>query len=293
MYKAQKEQISVFGLRSQYGGGKTTGFALVYDSPEAMKKFEPTYRLVRVGQATKVERAAKQQRTSCPPSRLHVAPPLAVREVLTPRRQAAQEPSKEAPRHGQGQGCQAQEGEISAYSVTSRDARGAPRRNEKSHRRPPCLKESGPGLLQWDGAGPCPSGPAACLTRETCTMVQKTFGFCFFLCLCSSMSDESGIKEWGRRGEERKKNTSKKNIRKLEAAFLPTSQFTSMNQMVFWGFLPKKLITVQARADVNKCDGGEPAACRVYCVACRDGMEPGSCILKTLTFLFFFSKTCH
>lgn len=63
MYKAQKEQISVFGLRSQYGGGKTTGFALVYDSPEAMKKFEPLYRLVRVGQATKPEKAAKQQRT--------------------------------------------------------------------------------------------------------------------------------------------------------------------------------------------------------------------------------------
>ncbi|KAH6897331.1 ribosomal protein L23/L15e core domain-containing protein [Thelonectria olida] len=62
MYKAQKDQISVFGLRTQYGGGKTTGFALVYDSPEAMKKFEPTYRLVRVGQATKVERASRQQR---------------------------------------------------------------------------------------------------------------------------------------------------------------------------------------------------------------------------------------
>lgn len=66
MYKAQKEQISVFGLRSQYGGGKTTGFALVYDSPEAMQKFEPRYRLIRVGKATKPERAAKQQRTWIP-----------------------------------------------------------------------------------------------------------------------------------------------------------------------------------------------------------------------------------
>ena len=63
MYKAQKDQISVFGLRTQFGGGKTTGFALVYDSPEAMKKFEPTYRLVRVGLATKRERASRQQRT--------------------------------------------------------------------------------------------------------------------------------------------------------------------------------------------------------------------------------------
>lgn len=66
MYKAQKDQVQVFGLRTQYGGGKTTGFALVYDSPEAMKKFEPAYRLVRVGMAAKRERASRQQRTSPP-----------------------------------------------------------------------------------------------------------------------------------------------------------------------------------------------------------------------------------
>lgn len=62
MYKAQKDQVQVFGLRTQFGGGKTTGFALIYDSPEAMKKFEPIYRLVRVGMATKPERASRQQR---------------------------------------------------------------------------------------------------------------------------------------------------------------------------------------------------------------------------------------
>mgnify|MGYP002622493673 CR=1 FL=1 len=63
MYKAQKDQVSVFGLRTQYGGGKTTGFALIYDSPEALKKFEPRYRLVRAGLAAKVEKASRQQRT--------------------------------------------------------------------------------------------------------------------------------------------------------------------------------------------------------------------------------------
>jgi ribosomal protein S24E len=78
LYKAQKDQISVFGLRTHFGGGKTTGFALVYDSPEAMKKFEPQYRLVRVGMATKAERASRQQRmlryptTTQDPPRLHV-----------------------------------------------------------------------------------------------------------------------------------------------------------------------------------------------------------------------------
>jgi small subunit ribosomal protein S24e len=63
MYKANKDQVNVFGLQTQYGGGKTTGFALVYDSPEALKKFEPHYRLVRVGFASKIEKPSRQQRT--------------------------------------------------------------------------------------------------------------------------------------------------------------------------------------------------------------------------------------
>ncbi|KAI9659431.1 MAG: hypothetical protein M1821_001689 [Bathelium mastoideum] len=62
LYKTAKDQVQVFGFRTQYGGGKSTGFALIYDSQEAMKKFEPQYRLVRVGMATKVERASRQQR---------------------------------------------------------------------------------------------------------------------------------------------------------------------------------------------------------------------------------------
>jgi len=64
LYKSDKDQVSVFGFRTQYGGGKSTGFALVYDSAEAMKKFEPHYRLVRYGQATKIEKPSRQQRTS-------------------------------------------------------------------------------------------------------------------------------------------------------------------------------------------------------------------------------------
>merc|ERR1712080_747260 len=62
LYKSEKDQVSVFGFRTQYGGGKSTGFALVYDSAEAMKKFEPHYRLVRYGQATKIEKPSRQQR---------------------------------------------------------------------------------------------------------------------------------------------------------------------------------------------------------------------------------------
>jgi small subunit ribosomal protein S24e len=64
LYKAKKEDVSVFGFKTHFGGGKSTGFALIYDSNEAMKKFEPRYRLVRYGMATKVEKASRQQRTS-------------------------------------------------------------------------------------------------------------------------------------------------------------------------------------------------------------------------------------
>ncbi|OKL58567.1 40S ribosomal protein S24-A [Talaromyces atroroseus] len=62
LYKANQDQVSVFGFRTQYGGGKSTGFALVYDSHEALKKFEPHYRLVRIGAAQKIEKASRQQR---------------------------------------------------------------------------------------------------------------------------------------------------------------------------------------------------------------------------------------
>ena len=62
LYKTSKDSISVFGFRTQYGGGKSTGFALIYDSVEAMKKFEPHYRLVRIGVASKIEKASRQQR---------------------------------------------------------------------------------------------------------------------------------------------------------------------------------------------------------------------------------------
>ena len=32
----------------QFGGGKSTGFGLIYDTVDAAKKFEPKYRLIRV-----------------------------------------------------------------------------------------------------------------------------------------------------------------------------------------------------------------------------------------------------
>ena len=48
MYKCDKDAVVVFGFKYVFGGGKTTGFALIYDNVDAAKKFEPKFRLVRV-----------------------------------------------------------------------------------------------------------------------------------------------------------------------------------------------------------------------------------------------------
>ena len=53
-------QVVVFGFKTAFGGGKSTGFGLVYDSIESLKKFEPKYRLVRLGLEKKVHRSRKQ-----------------------------------------------------------------------------------------------------------------------------------------------------------------------------------------------------------------------------------------
>eukprot|EP01115_Flamella_aegyptia_P002885 TRINITY_DN1429_c1_g2_i1.p1 TRINITY_DN1429_c1_g2~~TRINITY_DN1429_c1_g2_i1.p1 ORF type:complete len:131 (-),score=26.54 TRINITY_DN1429_c1_g2_i1:97-489(-) len=41
--------IFVFGFKTSMGGGKSTGFGVIYDTLEAAKKFEPKYRLARQG----------------------------------------------------------------------------------------------------------------------------------------------------------------------------------------------------------------------------------------------------
>ncbi|CAN1245298.1 40S ribosomal protein S24-2 [Linum grandiflorum] len=49
-------------FRTHFGGGKSTGFGLIYDSVENAKKFEPKYRLIRNGLDTKVEKSRKQMK---------------------------------------------------------------------------------------------------------------------------------------------------------------------------------------------------------------------------------------
>merc|ERR1711990_108988 len=61
MYKTEKDQVIVFGFRTQFGGGRSTGFGLIYDTKEALK-FEPKYRLIRNGLATKTDQSSRQLR---------------------------------------------------------------------------------------------------------------------------------------------------------------------------------------------------------------------------------------
>ncbi|WWD18746.1 hypothetical protein CI109_103200 [Kwoniella shandongensis] len=62
LYKTDKERVVVFGLKTKFGGGSSTGFGLIYDDEESQKKFEPKHRLVRSGLAEKVVKASRKLR---------------------------------------------------------------------------------------------------------------------------------------------------------------------------------------------------------------------------------------
>ena len=53
--------IFLFGFRTAFGGGKSTGFVCIYDNIEAAKKYELKFRLIRNGLAETVERSKKQR----------------------------------------------------------------------------------------------------------------------------------------------------------------------------------------------------------------------------------------
>lgn len=61
LYKTPNEQVIVFGMRTQFGGGRSTGFALIYDSKDSLK-FEPVHRLVRKGIVPKIEKPSRKLR---------------------------------------------------------------------------------------------------------------------------------------------------------------------------------------------------------------------------------------
>eukprot|EP00798_Chlamydomonas_sp_ICE-L_P013699 gene13699-19591_t len=54
--------IFAFGFRTQFGGGRSTGFGVIYDNLAVAKQFEPKYRLIRNCLAKKVEKSRKQKK---------------------------------------------------------------------------------------------------------------------------------------------------------------------------------------------------------------------------------------
>eukprot|EP01100_Stratorugosa_tubuloviscum_P007357 TRINITY_DN306_c0_g1_i1.p1 TRINITY_DN306_c0_g1~~TRINITY_DN306_c0_g1_i1.p1 ORF type:complete len:145 (-),score=70.01 TRINITY_DN306_c0_g1_i1:188-622(-) len=63
LYKVKDaECVVLYGFRTQFGGGRTRGFAFVYDTVAVMKKLEPKFRLVRAGLLKKVETNRKQRK---------------------------------------------------------------------------------------------------------------------------------------------------------------------------------------------------------------------------------------
>jgi len=62
MYKvADPSCILLYGFKVAFGGGRSTGFGMIYDSLVAAKKYEPKYRLTRFGMG-KAKGIARKQR---------------------------------------------------------------------------------------------------------------------------------------------------------------------------------------------------------------------------------------
>merc|ERR1712121_441993 len=62
MYKSTADCIMCFGFKTKFGGGKTTGFALIYDSLDYLKQYEPKYRLERLGLYKREKQPRKQRK---------------------------------------------------------------------------------------------------------------------------------------------------------------------------------------------------------------------------------------
>ena len=60
IFKTKAEAISIFGLHSKFGGGRSSGFALVYDSLDVRKQYDQKMLLNRDGLISKRPKTRKQ-----------------------------------------------------------------------------------------------------------------------------------------------------------------------------------------------------------------------------------------
>jgi len=62
LYKTTPDKVFAFGFKTVFGGGRTSGFALIYDTLDLAKKFEPKYRLARHGLFERAKTTRKQRK---------------------------------------------------------------------------------------------------------------------------------------------------------------------------------------------------------------------------------------
>lgn len=56
MLKCKEEAIAIYGLSTQFGGGRSSGFALVYDSADMKKKYDVKSRSLNVSERASFRR---------------------------------------------------------------------------------------------------------------------------------------------------------------------------------------------------------------------------------------------
>ena len=62
IFKNKEECIHVYGLKSRFGGGASSGFALVYDNPDLRKKYDAKKNLKKDGMCPKAAKTRKQKK---------------------------------------------------------------------------------------------------------------------------------------------------------------------------------------------------------------------------------------
>nr|UXY87271.1 40S ribosomal protein S24 [Cryptomonas sp.] len=62
VYKIQDSSvIFLFGFKTSFGGGKSTGFGFIYNNIKAARQYEPRYRLIR-NELLEINRSSAKQR---------------------------------------------------------------------------------------------------------------------------------------------------------------------------------------------------------------------------------------
>eukprot|EP00994_Dinema_validum_P005568 NODE_3729_length_527_cov_802.336820_g3169_i0.p2 GENE.NODE_3729_length_527_cov_802.336820_g3169_i0~~NODE_3729_length_527_cov_802.336820_g3169_i0.p2 ORF type:complete len:158 (-),score=59.18 NODE_3729_length_527_cov_802.336820_g3169_i0:52-465(-) len=58
----EENTVVLYGFHTKFGGGKSTGYGAIYDTLQHCKRYEPRYRLIRMGVITKKEHARRQKK---------------------------------------------------------------------------------------------------------------------------------------------------------------------------------------------------------------------------------------